>query len=260
MMPIIHISLLEMLSKILMVIKKSSPLFYDCVSGEHIIFNNLNKKCSVILGDELANTVLAHLNGTITPEITSTGTHQFTKKERSIIKYISGYVMKTYCRLRKSTKHRSDNNVKLMSILLAGKDSSESSTEDDKFIEAKNRGGLWKVTVGIFEIFFIVEKYFRANVANHKRQINVKIMVSTLMMDYSVLSHFKHLINSVSEESDEEISLNLLESMTTLYLRARTFKYVSLQKEAFKLEASKKKMKSLRTSIKQTAKKLELGH
>ena len=48
--------------------------------------------------------------------------------------------------------------------------------------------------------------------------------------------------------------------MITLYLRARTFKYVYLQKEAFKIESAKKKMKSLRTSIKQATKKLELGH
>ena len=44
--------------------------------------------------------------------------------------------------------------------------------------------------------------------------------------------------------------------MLTLYLRARTFKYVSLQNEAFKLEMSRKKIKSLRASIKQATRKL----
>ena len=58
----------------------------------------------------------------------------------------------------------------------------------------------------------------------------------------------------------KEVSLNLLETMLTLYLRVRTFKYVSLKKEKFKLETSKKKMKSLRRSISQASKKLELGH
>ena len=122
-----------------------------------------------------------------------------------------------------------------MSILLAGKYTSESSTEDDKFINAKNRGGLWKVTVGVFEFFFIVEKYFRANVANQNRMIDVKLIVSTLMLDFSVLSHFTTLTNTASEELDKEISLNLLESMIT-YLRARTFKYVSLQTRVIKEE------------------------
>ena len=147
-----------------------------------------------------------------------------------------------------------------MSILLAGKDSSESSTEEDELIDAKNRGGLWIVTNGVSEIFSAVEKYFRANVANQKRKIDVKCMVLRLMKYSSILSHYTTLTNLASEELDKEISLNLLESMITLYLRARTFKYVYLQKEAFKIESAKKKMKSLRTSIKQATKKLELGH
>lgn len=241
--------------------EKFFPKFYDIVSSNISLFKNLNKKCSVILGDELANTVLAHLRGTILPECEIAKADQISEKERNIIKYISGYVMKTlYCRLRKSSAHRNDSNVEHMSILLAGKDTSESSTTDDRFINAKNRGGLWKVTNGVFEIFFAVERYFRDNVAKEKRKIDVKIMVSALVVDFSILSHFSALKNSASQELEEESSLNLLESMLTLYLRARTFKYVSLRKEKFKLDASKKKMKSLRTSIKQATSKLELGH
>ena len=111
------------------------------------------------------------------------------------------------------------------------------------------------------EIFFGVEKYFRAIVANQKRKIDVKCMALRLMKYSSILSHYTTLTNLASEELDKEISLNLLESMITLYLRARTFKYVyHLKKEAFKIESAKKKMKSLRTSIKQATKKLELGH
>ena len=53
--------------------EKFYPLFYDCVSGDEIVFKNLNRKCSVILGFELANSVLAHLSGTIlSPENIST--------------------------------------------------------------------------------------------------------------------------------------------------------------------------------------------
>ena len=77
--------------------------------------------------------------------------------------------------MKKSTVHRSDTNIKHMSILLAGKDTSESSTaDDDKFINAKNRGGLWKVSPGVFEIFLIVEKHCRANVTNQKIKIDVQ--------------------------------------------------------------------------------------
>ena len=51
--------------------------------------------------------------------------------------------MKTlYFRLRKPTEHRRD--IKHMSILLAEKDSLESSTKSDNFINVKSRSGLWK--------------------------------------------------------------------------------------------------------------------
>lgn len=43
-----------------------------------------------------------------------------------------------------------------MSILLAGKDSTDSLTKDGNFINAKNRGGIWKVSAGVFEIFGVV--------------------------------------------------------------------------------------------------------
>ena len=76
--------------------EKFYPRFYDCVSGEDNIFKNLYRKCSVILGFELANVVLAHLNGTIlSSENASSSTCQFNKKECNIVKYISGYVMQT---------------------------------------------------------------------------------------------------------------------------------------------------------------------
>ena len=84
-------------------------------------------------------------------------------------------------------------------------------------------------------------------------------MVFSLMMDFSIRSHFATLRNSANEESEDEIASNLFGSMPTLYLRARTFNYVSLQKETFKLETSGKKMKSLRTSIKLATKKFKFG-
>ena len=43
------------------------PIFYDTVFGDNL-FKNLNSKCSAVPGFEVANNVLAHLNGTMTPE------------------------------------------------------------------------------------------------------------------------------------------------------------------------------------------------
>ena len=74
-------------------------------------------------------------------------------------------------------------------------------------------------------------------------------MVSSLMMDFSIQSHFTTLLNFADEESEDEIGLNLLESLLTLYLRGTIFKYFSLQKESFKLDTSRNKMKFMRSLL-----------
>ena len=53
---------------------------------------------------------------------------------------------------------------------LPGKYSSGSSRlKEDNFINVENRGNLWKVSVGIFEIFLVIEKLFRS-VSNQKNK------------------------------------------------------------------------------------------
>ena len=43
--------------------EKFFPSFYNCVSGDKHVFSRLSRKCSVLLGYEVANSILAHLNG-----------------------------------------------------------------------------------------------------------------------------------------------------------------------------------------------------
>ena len=176
---------------------------------------------------------------------------------------MSGYVFHTlYRRLRKA-KYHNESSALRMSILLAGKStlSETDSSIDDIFIDAKNRGGLWKVIPQAMKIFLVVEKQFREHVGDDTRKIDIKSMVLTLLRNCQILSNFLTICGkSDIEIVDKEIAKNLLESLITLYLRARTFKYVSLKKEAFKLEFKKKKLKPLRTSIKKASKDLESGH
>lgn len=244
--------------------EKFFPSFYDCVSGDNIIFQNLDKRCSTILGFELANVVLAHLNSNdILTNNTDPVCMELNSKERNITKYLSGYVIHTlYFRLRKSAKHKNDINTKHLSLLLATKDLSTPSSVDDTFTDSRNRGGLWRVKKEVSEIFFVVEKFFRNNVEFQAAdgKIDIESMIISLLKYSTIISNFTTLCAMASEEVPDEISKNLLECMLRLYLRARTFKYVSLKKEKFKLTEQKKKMKSLRTSIKQSTKKLEHGH
>ena len=83
--------------------EKFYPQFYDCVSGDEIIFRGLNKRCSVILGLEVANAVLAHLTGSFASDtLCSVDIQELDGKERNIVKYLSGYVYHTlFRRLKK---------------------------------------------------------------------------------------------------------------------------------------------------------------
>ena len=82
--------------------EKFYPQFYDCVSGDEIVFRGLNKRCSVILGLEVA-----HLTGSRTSDtLCSVDIQELDGKERNIVKNLSGYVFHTlYRRLRKAKYH-----------------------------------------------------------------------------------------------------------------------------------------------------------
>ena len=137
--------------------------------------------------------------------------------------------MKTlYYQLRKSTHHLSDSGIKHMSVLLAVTGSIDSSTKYDNFISVKNRGGLWNVSAGGFEIFLFVEKFFRLRFQTRENKIYVQQTVSSLTMNLSTRAHFKTFQNFSGEESEDVVSQNLVDGILTLYLRAKTLKYVSL--------------------------------
>ena len=87
--------------------------------------------------------------------------------EESFIRYSltvgdeSVFTKTLYCSLRKSTRHRSDSNIKYMNILLAGKDSSDSSTKDDNFINVKKEESLEsRKTSSVFPISSLLLRTF----------------------------------------------------------------------------------------------------
>lgn len=133
--------------------KKSYPLCYDSVHCNAVIFKNLSSRSLVILGFEVANSVLPHLNGSITSESLFLKICEFTEKEENR-KCFSKSVMKTlYFCLRKPTQQHVNSNIKHASTLLARKDSSDSATKDNTFTNIKNRCDLWKVSAGVFDTF-----------------------------------------------------------------------------------------------------------
>lgn len=242
--------------------EKFYPKFYKCISADEVIFQKLSRKCSVLLGCEVANHVLAHITGSIVKE----NTVEFPKpcysaKEINIIKYLSGYVFSTmYRRLRRSKATQSMLGVQCLNILIVGKQSADESCESDVLIKAKDRGGLWSVTPEVHAIFTEVETSFRESTANFGRQIDSKKMVSKLMENSYILCNFNKLRNISAEKVEKEIALNLLDHLITLYIRVRTFSLVKDKIELHKIASKKKKTRSLRTEIKKSSVSLDKGH
>ena len=120
--------------------EKFYPLFYKAVI-DNDIFPSLSKKCSRLLGFDVANKVLAHLTSSSSPSSSSSSTsasssqptqssvHDYlcsslTEKQLNIVTYLSGYVFSTLYKIMRFSalsKKKSDYTEKYMSFLLCGK-------------------------------------------------------------------------------------------------------------------------------------------
>ena len=240
--------------------EKFYPLFYKAVSAE-TIFKNLTKRSSILLGFEVANRVLSHLTCSAIKEssVDLVSDILFTKKELNIINYLSGYVFGTfYRRIRTSKSSQSMFGSQSLQILLAGK--SEVPSSDNMLTQAKDRGGLWRVTIQVFQIFRNVESYFRRSTVVISKKIDSKKMVSDLLKNPSILCNYNVLRNQAAEKVSKEVAINLLEHLIMLYIRVRIFSLVKDKRELHKIESKKKKMRSLRTEIKKASSSMDQGH
>ena len=112
------------------------PLFYKCVSGEEIVFPRLSRRCSVLLGFEVANYVIARLTGSANiNNIEGTPAKDLNEKERKKVTYLSGYVFGTlYRRIRRST-NQSGSPGQYLSLLLSCKSTSAEIRRDEKLVD-----------------------------------------------------------------------------------------------------------------------------
>ena len=150
----------------------------------------------------MANRVLSHLTCSAIKEssVDLVSDILFTKKELNIINYLSGYVFGTfYRRIQTSKSSQSMFGSQSLQILLAGK--SEVPSSDNMLTQAKDRGGLWRVTIQVFQIFRNVESYFRRSTVVISKKIDRKKMVSDLLKNPSILCNYNVLRSQAAEKS-----------------------------------------------------------
>ena len=92
--------------------------------------------------------------------IQNVDTGKFTQKENDIISFL--IVCSTLARrIRNSKTWKSKQNQDSMSILLSAK--VDISDDDSMLIDARHRGGLWKVRPEITTIFSVAEIFFKSS-------------------------------------------------------------------------------------------------
>lgn len=151
---------------------------------------------------------------------------------------------------------------KYLALLIAAKKTSDVPNSNEKLTEARHRGGLWTMSPCIVSIFEDVESYYREHVilVNSTTRIDANHIIENLLKHPHILSLWSLLRNKCSLHVEKELSLNLLQDLLLLYVRARAFSHVKQMKDKFKLQSKKLKERSLRTEIKKASSSLDMGH
>ena len=159
----------------------------DCIINVHNLISNavlsfryfrcrksfwrkFKKHASLQLGFELANHVLGNLSGGSLEKESFVRfkyrSADLSDKEKSIVFSLAGYVFSAFSRRLRFAKTSNHNRPEIpqeyLAILAAGKLGDEKlELAEHKLVNTKNRGGLWKVTAEVFEIFCIAEQIFK---------------------------------------------------------------------------------------------------
>ena len=241
--------------------EKFYPKFYGIV-GDIIDFGNLSKNAIIIIGFELANQVMcfvkkSHSTGTSlnSNEGDTNIIKEITKREKSIIVYLSGYVVSNiYRKIRNSHLWERDESQEKLALLRACKEADTEVTSDEcyKLVNTKNRGGLWYTNNNAIEIFMKTENVFKIETSETLSCIDSNKIVKKVMGDGMVKMYYNNIQDEAGILVDKEIALNLLEQLIMLYVRVRSHSFAKQKIEAYKVECKTKKARSLRTEMKRS--------
>ena len=101
-------------------------------------------------------------------------------------------------------------------------------------MSTKNRGGLWKVTAEVFEIFCMAEQIFKKYKETCSNKIDGQLITKAVLKDARALVNFSKLTSNINN-ADNEITLNILEELIHLYIKTRTFLLVRSKMDTHKL-------------------------
>lgn len=225
-------------------------------------FDNIS--ISNILMTEVANHILVYLlndeEHTTSPSLySSKQVNGISDKENKCLQYISGYIVrKLHNKFRMSDGYKSNEfNIQCVSILKSVKIESD---ESQTLVNARDRGGLWRVNRNMQEIFLQCECIFRSQTSHFSTKLVCSELVDAMLKNSVILSNYRSICHAIEPKVSKEISFNLLEQMLTLFVRVRTFSFAKDIREKHKAIKRSVKKRSLRTEIKQSSSSTEGGH
>ena len=199
--------------------------------------------------------MLSHLSGQsiLSDAISSGKACALSIRDRSVIAYLDENVFSTiYRRIRYSDIYKEEYYQQYMSILLAAQYQGSDDLPEHKLVNTRRRSGLWKMKNEAICIFITAETTFKNMVSKSINKIDSKEIISSLLKVTNVLSNFSKIRSENNVVVNEEVCLNVLEDILSLYVRARTFSYVKDNLQAYKVKVQQLKSKSLRTSLKKS--------
>ena len=204
---------------------------------------------------EVGNLLLSQLSGGKNKD-TIKEPKSLSEKEKKSLQYLSGFVLhKLYSKFLFSNKCRThQQNISILQACRVGND------ETQTLINARDRGGLWKVNKKIEQVFLRSELLFRARTASFTSAIACEDLVEEILKDSSVLSSYHDICLSANLEVCKEVGVDLLEQMMTMYFRVRTFSFAKDIREKHKISKRSAKKRSLRTEIKKSSSSTDKGH
>ena len=125
-------------------------------------------------------------------------------------------------------------------------------------VNARDRGGLWKVGKKVVKLFLQFELLFRLKTSKFVNSLICKEFVKEIMSDIIVTSNFNEVCMSTSNPVKKHVQKDLMEQIATLFFRVRTFSFAKNTREQHKMAKKESRKRSLRTEMKRTSSGTEI--
>ncbi len=220
------------------IVPKASSLFYP-----------LSGCTATLLSTKLAEKLVVSSKKDLCDEVpVAVRKETLSDNEKAALQYLGGYVLSNLNKkIYKSKHHKSNVGQQHLSILQAGHTSQLENTH--RLVDNINRGGLWKITETVQNIFTIAELEFCTNTNGITNCIDSKKIVETLCVNQNLLGLYQTWTSSCSLEIEDSIAKDLLVNLLTLYVKVRSFSYAKDIINKFKSKERKTKSRSLRKEI-----------